>query len=148
MVSDMEKWRVRGRKEEGALIQQRWSWRSVTVTAGGGARDSGEGLGGQEVTCGRVFIKQAEQRQAKRRQPLWQRGSSRPHRRHQRSFPLEFVCDPRESTHFYHQLCPWGTHPLTGAPLLLAVCCNRYNSSVTKLSPPESKSPERHDVLV
>lgn len=36
----------------------------MTGTAGGGAwGDSGEDLGGQEVTCGRVFIKQADQRQ-------------------------------------------------------------------------------------
>lgn len=41
------KLRVRGRREEETLIQQRWSGWSMTETAGRGAwGDTGEGLGG------------------------------------------------------------------------------------------------------
>lgn len=61
------KLRVRGRWVDETWIQQGWSGKSMTETAGGGALgDTGEGLGGQEVTCRRVFSKQADQRRPRR----------------------------------------------------------------------------------
>lgn len=75
---------------------------------------------------GGVFSKQADQRQPRGDRRCGREGSSRPHRRHQRSFPLECVWDSRESAHFLPPALPVGTHPLTG---------NCMGSSAGKLHP-------------
>lgn len=90
------------------ILQRRSGWSMIDTKDGGGAAwgDCGEGPRGQEVTREGFFSKKkkkADQSPAQRRQTLWQGGSSRPHRRHRRSFPLECVWDSRESAHFNHQ---------------------------------------------
>lgn len=127
------KLRVRGRWVDETLIQQGWSGKSVTETAGGGALgDTGKGLGGQEVTCGRVFSKQADQRQPRRSRHCGRETLHAP----TGDTGIHFLWNasgipgnrPTSTTSLAR-----GTHPLTG---------NGMGSSAGKLHP--SSFPQQH----
>lgn len=136
------------------MIQQRWSGWSMTETAGAWG-DTGEGPRGQEVTWSwGGFSKQADQRQPRGHRRCGREALHAPTGDTSVHFLWNVSGIPGNQPTSTTSLAR-GTHPLTGnwnrAPLLgscIPAVCAANSSTVTRLSPPEVKPPERQDELV